>query len=172
MRKLCIKALLVITISVAGMQWAAAQSPKIGHINSAELLQMMNGVKEADAELQTYAKQLEDQNTAMLTEYQNKIQEFQGKQDLMADAVKEVKTKEIQDLELRIQTFQQTANDKLAAKKEELYSPILKKAEDAIKDVAKENKYTYVLDTSLGMVLFADESKDITDLVKKKLGIQ
>jgi len=41
------------------------------------------------------------------------------------------------------------------------------------KDVAKENGYTYIFDTSpgIGVVLYADESTDVTALVKAKLGM-
>ena len=70
-----------------------------------------------------------------------------------------------------IQDFQQTAQEKIAAKKEELYNPILKKAEVAIKDVAKENAYSYVFDTSVGAFLYAQDSDNMMDLVKKKLNI-
>lgn len=149
-----------------------AQTLKFGHINSAELVQLMPGVKDADAKLQAYYKLLEDQLKNMNTEYQTKAQEYQSKQALMADPIKEVKEKELADLEQRIVSFQQSAQEKVASKKEELYNPILKKAETAIKDVAKENGYSYVFDTSMGAVLFAQDSDNIMSLVKKKLGLQ
>jgi Skp family chaperone for outer membrane proteins len=37
--------------------------------------------------------------------------------------------------------------------------------------VAKEKGYDYILDTGLGMVLYASDSEDILPLVKKKLGL-
>ena len=40
----------------------------------------------------------------------------------------------------------------------------------AIKEVAKENRYTYVFDVSTQ--LFNSESDDLTDKVKAKLGVQ
>jgi outer membrane protein len=88
------------------------------------------------------------------------------------DAVKEIKQQEIKDLENRIQQFQGTAQDKLQNKKEEVYSPILKKAEDAIKEVAKANNYAYVFDTSAGAVVYAQESDNLMELVKKKLALK
>lgn len=149
-----------------------AQSNKFGHINSAELLQLMPEIKKADSSLQAYQKQLEDQNQTMLNEYQTKVTDYQKGEATMPDAVKDVKQQEISDLQQRIQSFQQTAQDKFQQKKEELYSPILKKAEDAIKLVAKENNYAYVFDTSAGAVIYAQESDDLMALVKKKLGLK
>ena len=86
--------------------------------------------------------------------------------------VRTTKEKELTDLGNRIQDFQQTAQESIQKKKEELYGPILKKAEDAIKDIAKEKAYSYIFDTSLGSVIFAQESDNIMPLVKTRLGIK
>jgi outer membrane protein len=53
-----------------------------------------------------------------------------------------------------------------------LYSPIIKKAEDAINAIAKEKGYSYIFDTSVGAVLFAQESDDVMSLVKAKLSLK
>ena len=149
-----------------------AQSMKFGHINSAGLLSGMPEVKSADSQLQTYQTQLETQLKSMTEDYQKKVQDYYAKEALLADAVKQSKAQEISDLELRIQEYQATAQQSMEKKKEELYSPILEKAEKAIKEVAKEKGYAYVLDTSPGSgVLYAIESDNIMDMVKSKLGI-
>ncbi|MEN9523226.1 MAG: hypothetical protein RL065_1603, partial [Bacteroidota bacterium] len=88
-----------------------------------------------------------------------------------ADAIKEIKQKEMQQKYQLLQDFQQTAEEKVAAKKEELYNPILKKADAAIKDVAKKNGFAYIFDTSMGAFLYAQESDNIMELVKKELNI-
>jgi outer membrane protein len=53
-----------------------------------------------------------------------------------------------------------------------MYKPILEKADKAIKDVAKENKYDYIFDASGGAILFAKDSDNVLSLVKTKLGIK
>jgi outer membrane protein len=166
-----ITSLLLVSFLLAGFT-TQAQSNKFGHINSAELLQMMPEIQKADSNLQSYQKQLEDANQTMLNEYQTKVTDYQKNEATMPDAVKDVKQQEIQDLQQRITAFQQTAQEKFQQKKEELYSPILKKAEDAIKAVAKESGYAYVFDTSAGGVIFAQDSDNIMALVKKKLNLK
>ena len=52
-----------------------------------------------------------------------------------------------------------------------LSAPLLKTAQDAIDAVAKANGYTYVLDTSSGIVLVFPDGDDLLPLVKKHLGI-
>ncbi|MBK9523660.1 MAG: OmpH family outer membrane protein [Bacteroidetes bacterium] len=108
----------------------------------------------------------------MTVEYQTKLQSYQSKADSMPEAIRTTKEKELTDLGNRIQDFQQTAQESIQKKKEELYGPILKKAEDAIKDIAKEKAYSYIFDTSLGSVIFAQESDNIMPLVKTRLGIK
>lgn len=144
---------------------------KFGHIHSEELLMIMPETEEADKAIQEYNQLLESQLQAMFTEYQNKAGEFQANEALMTDVVKEAKIKEIQDLELRIQQFQQTSQESLQQKRNEVLAPLLEKAQNAINEVAEENGYTYIFDISLGSIVYGKESHDIMPLVKSKLGI-
>jgi Skp family chaperone for outer membrane proteins len=41
----------------------------------------------------------------------------------------------------------------------------------AIDNVAKEKGYTYIFDASMGLILYADPSTEVTALVKAKLGL-
>lgn len=145
---------------------------KFGYINSAELLQAMPEIKKANADAEAYAKTFQEQLQTMGKEYETKVQAYQASEKTMSDAVKEVKVKEIQDLQARIEGFNQSAQEKVGKKKEELYKPILEKADKAIKDVAKEKGFDYVFDTSSNVLLYAKESDDILPLVKTKLGIK
>ncbi len=158
--------LLVSLFTVLGVN---AQGAKFGHINSAELLASLTEVKDADKKLQEFAASLENQLKLMTNEYQQKVQAYQSQVANMADPIKDAKVKEISDLEGRIQEFQQTAQESVSKKKEELYSPILKKTEDVIVEIAKEKGYAYVFDTSAGAVIYGQPSDDMMEMVKKKL---
>jgi outer membrane protein len=150
----------------------AQGSMKMGWINSSDLLQAMPEKAKADSDVAKYARSFQDQIDLMMKEYQSKGQDYQAKEKTMTDAVKEVKMKEIQDLQNRIETIQQSAQEKLQAKKQEAYTPILDKADKAIKAVAKEKNYDYIFDQSQGMLLFGKEDDNIMPLVKAKLGIK
>lgn len=145
---------------------------KFGHINSAELLQIMPEVKTAEAEIQSYAKTYQEQLEAMGKQYEKLIQEYQAGEKTMTEAIKEVKVKEIKDLEARIESTNQSAQEKVGKKREALLEPIINKADSAIKAVAKEKGYDYIFDTSTGALLHANQSDDIMAAVKAKLGIQ
>jgi outer membrane protein len=126
----------------------------------------------ADSSISKYARSFQDQIDIMMKEYQTKGQAFQASEKTMTEAMKEVKIKEITDLENRIQTTQQSAQEKIQQKKQDIYAPILDKAEKAIKAVSKEKNYDFVFDQSQGSLLFGKDEYDITPLVKAKLGIK
>ncbi len=163
---------LCLALGVMSAHAATAQAPKLGYINSQELLSLMPEVAQAEKDLQAFAKTYQDQLETMGKEYEKKIQEFQTQEKTMTEAVREVKIKEIQQLQERIEFTQQSAQEKVANKKQELYKPLLEKADKAIKDVATEKKYDYIFDASAGMLLYANESDDVLSLVKTKLGIK
>jgi outer membrane protein len=149
-----------------------AQTPKFGHVNSTTLLSMMPETKVADSALQKFGASLESQLKTMNAEYDSKVQDYKDKQSTMAEPIIQSKGKEISDLGDRIQEFQQSAQTSIQKKKEELYSPIIKKAEDAIHAIGKEKGYTYIFDSGVGVLLYFQDSDDIMSLVKAKLGLK
>jgi outer membrane protein len=170
MKKISKFILAAVIIFSAGK--VSAQGLKFGHINSAELIQLLPETKKSDSTLKKFGESLDTQLKTMTAEYQSKLQSYQTKRDSMPDAVRSIKEQELQDLGGRIQDFQQTAQESIQKKKEDLYGPILKKAETAIKDIAKEKGYSYIFDTSAGTVLYAQDSDNIMALVKTKLGVK
>ena len=160
------------TTASANTNAADAPSQKFGHINSADLIQLMPEIKRADASLEAYVKTLEGQMSGLQNEYRKKVTEYQSQEKSMVDAVKESKIQAIQELEMRLQQGQADGQQKIAAKREALYKPILDKAEKAVKAVGKENGYDYIFDTNAGSFIYAKDSHDIMPLVKKKLGLK
>ncbi|HQX70039.1 MAG TPA: OmpH family outer membrane protein [Bacteroidia bacterium] len=156
---------------VCSSLFASAQI-KLGHINSTQLLAMMPETKTADSTLQKFGETLQAQMKTMTAEYDSKVAEYQEKASSMAEPIKAAKEKEIRDLGDRIQDFQESAQTSVQKKKEEVYSPIIKKADEAIKAVAKEKSYTYIFDSSVGALLYTSDSDDIMNMVKGKLKLK
>ncbi|CAG0963368.1 MAG: OmpH family outer membrane protein [Bacteroidetes bacterium] len=155
----------LIFLSVASF---AQKTQKLGHINSNELLMAMPERTKIQKDLEDYAKQLQSQLQTMETEWQGKVQDFKAKEGQMTELIRNTKVKEITDLEQRIQDFQETAQKDLQNKEGELLQPLIDKAKKAIEDVAKENGFTYILDSSVGVLLYT-AGEDILPLVKKNL---
>ena len=163
------KTILLTLLSIFSINLIAQN--KIGYIDSQELLMLMPERKKAEKEVQEFAKSLESQLASMTAEYQQSIQDYQSNESTYTDLVKQDKISEITNLEQRIQSFQQNAQESLQAKEQELLEPIISKARKAIDEVFQEGDFTYILDKSIGSILFAKESENILPLVKKKLGL-
>ena len=144
---------------------------KFGHLNAQELISIIQKEIKAVEQLQDYAKGLESQLMSMQLEYQSMIEDYQNNEASYDDLTKQDKIAEIQGLEQRITTFQQSAQSSLQNKEIELLRPIEEKAQNAINIVKEKGKYTYILDSSSGILLYSKESEDILEKVKKELGL-
>ena len=164
-----------ILLSVVVLAFTAslfAQTLKLGHINSQELLQAMPESDSAQLKIEKITKELQDQLQAMQVELNSKYQDYLAKRDTYSDLIKQTKETELQEMNQRIQQFQQTADQDMQKQRAEIYKPVLDKANKAIADVAKENSFTYVFDLTQGVVIYhAENSLDILPMVKQKLGL-
>jgi outer membrane protein len=165
---------VAVVALIVGCSFAskAQNAVKIGYIDFNSLLAAMPGIDSVKIKLQTYQKTLTDQMDAMKAEFESKYQDYQSQAASMSDLIKQTKEKELSDLQGRIDAFQQKASQDLQTKQQELVAPFIDKAKVAIKDVAKENKFTYILNAIEDVVIYKDEADDVMVLVKKKLSIQ
>jgi len=90
----------------------------------------------------------------------------------MTETEKEMAAQELQDMEQRIGAANEKAQEDLAKLQDELLKPMVDRANGAVKAVAEEGNYTYIFDSSVGIVLYFDKGDDILNKVKAKLGIQ
>jgi outer membrane protein len=149
----------------------AQQPAKFGHIDTNELLRLMPGRDSAQVQLERYARELESTFVAMQNEFQTKYQDYLEKQGTFSDLIRQSRERELMSLQERIQEFQESAQQDLVDQENKLLSPIIEKARKAISDVASENEFTYIFDTSMGVLIFWDNGEDVMPLVKKKLGL-
>lgn len=131
----------------------------------------MPEVQQAQKNLQTYSKELESQVQSLLKEYRSKLQSFEQNSGNMSETQRNDKQRELKNLEERIQKFRQDAQKQVSQKRSELLEPIMQNVNDAIQQVAKEKGYTYVFDASQGSILYAEESRNITPMVRQRLDL-
>lgn len=158
----------VFTFFIAG-SITRTQAQKIAHIKLDSLVSIMPETKNAKEVAQNYMNDLSKTAISMDSEFQTKYNDYIQKEASMSDLVKNTKQEELRSLQTRIQEFKTQAQQDYQKKQAELTAPIYDKAKKAIEAIAKENGYKYVLDTSLGNVLFSESSEDILGIVKKKL---
>jgi len=147
------------------------EAQKFGYINSAAVLAELPEVQQMRSNLEGLQKQLQKQGQQKVADYQTKQQAALEKQKAgtMSPVEEKQILEELQKKEQEIMQFEQTMQQKLGTKEQELLNPILEKVNTAIQDVAKSESYQFIFDTSSGVLLYADEAQDITAKVKAKL---
>jgi outer membrane protein len=161
---------ITLILSICLLCSISSFAQKYGHVNSAELMQVMPGIDSVNIKLMDYHKELQILFENMLNEYQTKKEKLHKEAGTMSTAIRKLKEDELTALENRLQDFNAGVNDDLEEKQMELIAPFREKIQNAINEVAKENKYSYIFDTQT--LLYYDGGDDVTPLVKKKLGIK
>lgn len=162
------KLLFVCLLGLVGFTVSAQN--KIGYINTEELIGEMPEAVKADAELKEYQASLAEQYQHMMKELNDKDSIFVKDSLKYSASMKEIKREELISLYQNLQNWNNRAQELYQQKAQEKIAPLRDKAMDAIKAVAKENGYAYVLDATT--IIVAPPGDDILPLVKKKLGIK
>jgi outer membrane protein len=171
--KFKMKKTIVLVLALMISMTSGVFAQKFGFCNSAALLAELPEVKQADSDLQAYQAQLTKKGQQMVQVLQTKAADLQKRQEARTISPKdfEAESAKLETEQAGIQEYEQQVYADLTKKREELYAPILAKVNQAMKDVSKENAYILVFDSSTQVLLYADESLDVTKLVKVKLGI-
>lgn len=146
---------------------------KIGYVNSQEILATLPEIKQANSDIDVMKTMFQKKGEEMVKELQTKYQTLQQKQTSgeLAPVEIEKQAAALKQEEAALGQFEQTSQQTIVTKSEELLKPIQDKVNKAIKDVAAENGFLYLFDSGMGVVLYADPASDATKLVKAKLGI-
>lgn len=149
----------------------SAQTLKFGHIDSQKILQAMPERSEVEKSLTKLSTDLQAELTKMQNDLTEKSKDYLAKQNTMTDAVRATKEDELNSLNQRVRNFPQQAQDNISKEETRLMQPILDKVRKAISDVAKEQGLVYVFEVN-SVLYHSDQSLDIMDRVKTKLGIK
>ncbi|MCQ2250180.1 MAG: OmpH family outer membrane protein [Bacteroidales bacterium] len=155
-----------------------ASAQKFGHVVSADLIDAMPETKAAQQALEAEGKKLDEQLQAMGAEYQTKVQAYQENVQLAdaspekwSSALRADKEQEIMQLQDRIQRFQENAQASIAQKRNDLLKPVMEKLDAAIKKVAANGGYVYIMDKNAVLYINEAISVDLTSEIKKELGL-
>lgn len=144
---------------------------KFGHLNSIELLNSMPEWKSAQKSLETYAnqkkQQLQAKEKALIDRYQRLMARVQKGEVTQVEQEREGRA--IQEAQKALEKSNMQAQQEILKKEQSLTTPIRDKVLAAIKKVANTKGYTYIFDTSIGSILYAADSEDVTTLVKSNM---
>jgi outer membrane protein len=171
MMKNLVKVLAIVVLIAVAATTNAQKATKIGHVDFGKLLEMMPGQDTVKGVMESYVQSLQGELQSMNAELEMKVTDYQKNVAGLSSIIKATKEKEITDLQGRIESFQQVAQQDIQAKQTELITPFVEKARAAIKEVAKEGGFAYIMNAVEDILLYSEGGEDVMPLVKKKLGI-
>ena len=163
-----LKTLAIAIVLFIGTQVSA--QTKVAHVDLQALITSMPEMKTAQDQMKKIQETYDKEYKGMVAEYQTKLQKYEQEAPTAGDVLNETRSKEMQDMGSRIQQYQQTAQKELGQKEMDLIKPIMEKAQAAIKKVAKEKGFNYVLDSTTGSGVLVADGTDLLADVKKSLG--
>lgn len=166
----------VTILFIAGSSFPIAgfTQGKIGHLNSDELVRAMPETDSINKILSDLEAEYRKIGEELGVAYNRALEAYNTQLEALKPIEKKLKETELLDMQKRIQTFTTDSENEYQKRRQELYGPVLLRAQNAIQQVGKENGFQYVIDSAQGFLLFIpdDESLNLLPLVMQKLGIK
>lgn len=167
--------LFLVLLLIPGIFLKAQTPQKIGHADWQFIFSQLPEYRQIEGELKSFDAQLQAQLKQKTQELEVKFKEYKALPATTPDAIKKDKESELSYLQQNLQKFTEDAQVSFQKKQGELVTPVFDKVGKAIKDVATENGFAYIVNpqTTDGtdILLFADNKFDISNLVLTKLGV-
>lgn len=166
---------LILSIAfIFGIAFSAG-AQKFAYVDSQYILEKMPEYKEAQKKLDDLSAEWQKEVEAKFKEIDDMVKAYKKEEILLPDDMKAKRQEEIAAKEKELKDFQRAkfgVNGEMFTKRQELIKPVQEKIFKAIKEMAEQGNYTFVLDKSGNTnILYADSKNDKTDAVLKKLGI-
>ena len=168
MKKITLLAFLVLaSLSMSAQRFI--------YVDTDYILDKIPEYKKAQEELDAIAQQWKEEISKKYAEIDRLYKEFQAEQYLMDSETRKKKEDEIVQKEKEAKDFQKKKfgyQGELFEKRQELVKPIQDRVYEAIKSLAEERNYDFVLDKASGgaTILYANPKYDKSDEILKKLG--
>ena len=159
----------ILTLALASLAFADV---KIGYVDSNEIMNNFDEVRQVQADLEKEQRRLESEFNELVYSLDSLKQDFDRQRLLMSDTRRNEKENEILNKEKSVQKFQL---DKFGPEGEiyktqnQLLKPVLAKIDVAIQKVGSERGYDFILDAMSGALLYALDSHNLTEDVMDEL---
>jgi outer membrane protein len=159
----------ILTLALASF---ALADIKIGYVDSNEIMNNFDEVRQVQADLEKEQRRLESEFNELVFGLDSLKQDYDRQRLLMSDTRRNEKENEIANKEKSVQKFQL---DKFGPEGEiyriqnELLKPVLAKIDAAIQKVGSERGYDFILDAMSGALLYALDSHNLTEDVMDEL---
>jgi len=163
-RALIFAAILGIS-SVVTTPVAQAQT-KIGYVNVERILHSSNSAKAAQAKIESEFSKRNDELERMANNLRAQIQKYDKDAPALSDSERIRRQRQLEDLESDLQRKEREFQEDVNLRRNELFSEIIDKADNAIQKIAESQGYDLIITDAVTV----SPRVDITDEVLKAIG--
>jgi outer membrane protein len=169
MAKVGVGLLLALSLVLSPM-WLAAADVKIGVVDSSDILGKSSEGQKVQDTLKRKGEELSKSLQRQEQEIGKAMEDFRKQSAVMKEEAKKQRQEELSKRAGEFQRKVADADKQMALLEQKEMEPLLKKLEQAVNDVAKENKLDIVIDKRRSGLLYMAPALDITDKVRSRFG--
>jgi outer membrane protein len=160
---------MAATMALAIGSVAHGEEGKVVHLDR---LRILEAYQKGDPETAQFREEIEqrqrefEKEKAVIREMR---EAFDARKAMLSDEEREKQRVELTGKATQLITARGETQREMKAKEEFLTMAMIEKVQSVIQELGKENGYRYILDGDKQIVLFADDSLDITEAVMKKI---
>ena len=168
------KKLMVAVVVLAGLMVAAnAQAQtKIGVVDADQVIYESAKGKAFLKELETFAKQKDDQMKQIVTEAQTLQKEYQSKLASLSEDKRVEMEKQLSDYQIRVKRMQDDAKREFGMKQQEGFERFRRILQPIVETMAKERALDIVFSRAQSGIVYLSPAVDLTPEVVKKFDAQ
>ncbi|MEJ2894389.1 OmpH family outer membrane protein [Bordetella avium] len=165
---------LATTVALAGallfgsaaVTTAQAQSTKIGFVNTERILRESGPAKAAQNKIEAEFKRRDDELQRLNTQLRTQAEKFDKDAPVLSESDRIKRQRELSNLDMDLQRKRREFQEDFNRRRNEEFSGIVTKANDAIKRIAEKDNYDLIVQDAVTV----NPRIDITDKVIEALG--
>jgi outer membrane protein len=163
------KIVLTGVILLAGFNSADAQSAKLAHVNTAELMQQIIVKDSIEFKLEQLQKEMQMDIQKKQLDFKKNYDEYILQKDSLSKILVRMTEERLREQQQQLEVLPQQYDQAFQAQQAEYMQPIRTKLELAIQAISATEGFTYVFDSST--LLYKKGGVDITEKIRTKLGL-
>lgn len=147
----------------------SCQQEKMAYVDNDTLNSQYAPMQQNQQKLQQKQQEIQESMKDEIEEFREEAQDFQDNMDQMSKEERDKKQEKLQKKQQELQQKQQMKASTVQQENQQVSDSLKSEIHDKIEDYAKSHGYTYVLGSDDDNVLYAEDSKNITNDVLEKL---
>ncbi len=145
---------------------------KVGYIDSQRILMEYKKAQEIRSEFDKKVREWKEEVSRRQVELEKLQKNLQSQSFMLTEEARMRKIEELQKKKTELENYVNEIyrkEGKAEVLNKELMQPLLQEIDTVVSEIAQEEEYTYILDASTGVVIYADDIYDITDRIIEAL---